>query len=86
MKNSLCVHIKLEIEGTMSCLLHYSPKFYINAFLFVGLTSLVTLVNFDWLFYEVESSRGYFVYHHWEFIEHFLIPLGPLLKILLHPE
>ena len=31
---------------------HYdtSPqKFYYNVFLFVGLTTLVTLVNFDWL-------------------------------------
>ena len=30
-------------------LLHQSPKFYNNVFLFVGLKTLGTLVNFDWL-------------------------------------
>ena len=36
-------------EGTLGYLLHQSPKFYINVFMFVGLTFLGTLVNFDWL-------------------------------------
>ena len=36
-----------EKDGTMGCLLHWSPKFYNNVFLFVGLTTLGTLVNFD---------------------------------------
>ena len=37
-----------EREGTLGCLLHQSPKFYINIFLFVGLTTLGTIMNFDW--------------------------------------
>ena len=33
------------------------PKFYNNIFLFVWLTSLETLVNFDWLIHLVECSN-----------------------------
>ena len=32
-------------------------KYYNNVFLFVGLTTLGTLVNFDWLAHEVEYSN-----------------------------
>ena len=38
-----------EREGTMGCLLHKYPKFYNNVFIFVGLTTLGTLVNFNLL-------------------------------------
>ena len=31
-------------EGTMGYLFHKSPKFYINVFLFVGLTTLETFI------------------------------------------
>ena len=37
--------------------LHQCPKFYINVFFFVGLTTLETLVNFDYLFHLVECSN-----------------------------
>ena len=37
-----------EKGGTMGYLLNYSPKFYYNVILFVGLTSLGTWVKFDW--------------------------------------
>ena len=33
----------------MGCLLHQSPKFYDNLFLIVGLITLRTLMDFDWL-------------------------------------
>ena len=36
-------------EGTMEHLLNYSLKFYNNVFSFVDLTTLGTVVNFDWL-------------------------------------
>ena len=36
-------------EGTLSCLLNYSPKFYNFVFLFVCLTTLGTFIEFDWL-------------------------------------
>ena len=36
-------------EGTMGCLLHKSQKFYNNVFVFVSFTSLVTLVDSNWL-------------------------------------
>ena len=32
-------------EGTLGCLLHWFPKFYNNVFLFVGLTTLGTLIK-----------------------------------------
>ena len=32
----------------MGCSLHQYPKFYDNVFLFVGLTTFVSLMNFDW--------------------------------------
>ena len=41
--------VKAKREGTMGCLLHQSPKFYNNVFLFISFTTLGTLVNFDWL-------------------------------------
>ncbi len=78
-------------EGTMDCLLHYSPKFY-NIFVFVGLTTLGTL-NFDWLVYKVEclyiSSQPLILIYKKEvilciiigdvrqFIGHCLFPLDP---------
>ena len=39
-----------EREGTWGCL-HWYPKFYNNVFLFVGLTTLGTFIDFDfdWL-------------------------------------
>ena len=40
-----------EREGTLGRLLHQSPKFYDNVFLFVCLTTLETLIKFDWLVY-----------------------------------
>ena len=40
-----------EREGTMGCLSLKSPKFYKTVFLFVGLSTLGTLMNFDWLVY-----------------------------------
>ena len=43
--------IKDQREGTMGCLLHWSPRFYSNVFLLVGLTTLGTSVNFDCLFH-----------------------------------
>ena len=36
-------------RGHLGCLLLQSPKFYINVFLFVDITTLGTLVNFEWL-------------------------------------
>ena len=69
-----------EREGTMGCLLPQSPKFCNNDFLFVGLTTLETLMNFDWYFLYVECSnvstnsfnlqKGQFAYHYcsWESI------------------
>ena len=44
-------------EGTIGCLLHQSPKIYNNVFVFVDLTTLGTLVNFDWLFHLAECSK-----------------------------
>ena len=55
-----------ERGGTMGCLLHKSSKFYNNIFLFVGLTTLGNLVNFDWLVNQVEFpnvSTTYFNLH-----------------------
>ena len=60
----------------MGCLSHYSPKFYYNVFLFVGLSTVGTLVNFTWIVQIISSvqmfqslivmyRRGNFVYHHW---------------------
>ena len=46
-----------ERERTMGYLLHQSPKFNNNVLLFVGLTTLGTLVNFNWLVYQVECSN-----------------------------
>ena len=37
-----------EREGTMGCLLHWSPKFYNNVFFFVGLWGLVWIL-IGWL-------------------------------------
>ena len=37
-------------EGTFGCLLHYYPKFYNNVFIFVGLITLGTFIEF-WLVY-----------------------------------
>ena len=56
----------------MGCLFHQSPRFYNYDFLFVGLTSLVHLVNFDWLIHYDVCSNGLttnfnlqnFVYRH----------------------
>ncbi len=36
-------------RGDNGRLLHLSPKFFNNVFLFVGWTTLETLLNFDWL-------------------------------------
>ena len=47
---TVCIFLQsngAEREGTMGYLLHQSPKFYDNVFLFVRLTFLGTLVNFD---------------------------------------
>ena len=33
-------------EGVLGCLLHYFPKFYNNAFLFLGLTTLGNIIEF----------------------------------------
>ena len=44
-------------EGTLICLLHLSPKFYYNVFLFVGLTTLETFIKFDWLVYQFECPN-----------------------------
>ncbi len=54
-------------------IIHKSPKFYNNVFLFVGLTTLGVLLNFNLLVYQVECLNvfiviyriGNFVYHHW---------------------
>ncbi len=57
-----------ERERTMGCLLHEPSKFYNNVFLFFGLTTLETLVNFDWLIYCIECpnvSTTSFNLHHW---------------------
>ena len=40
--------------GAMGCLLHLFQKFYNNVFLYVGLTSLLALLYFDWLIHLVE--------------------------------
>ena len=44
-------------RGTRGCLLHWSPKFNNNVFLLVGLTTLGTSVNFDWLVHSFECSN-----------------------------
>ena len=60
----------------MGCLLHESPKFHNTVFLFVGLTTLGTLMIFciGWFFnFGVQTFQpliliyrsGNFVYHHW---------------------
>ena len=36
----------LRREGTLGCLLHFSPKFYNNVFLFVSLTTLGAFIEF----------------------------------------
>ena len=64
--------IREQSGDKMGCLLHQSPKFYNNAFLFVGLTTLGT---FNWLIryleiYHVSTTiliyiRGNFLLHHW---------------------
>ena len=64
---------KPEREGTMGCLLHQYPKFYNKVFLFFGLITIRTWVNFDWLAQTFQPliviyRRGNFVYHHWECI------------------
>ena len=41
-------------EGTLGCLLDKSPKFYNNVSLFVALTTLGTLMNFDFLVHLVD--------------------------------
>ena len=41
----------------MDCLLQESLKSYNNVFLFAGLTTLGTLVNFDWLVHSVDCSN-----------------------------
>ena len=43
-------HYQREV-GAISCLLHQSLKFNNNVFLFFGLTTLGTFMNFDWLVY-----------------------------------
>ena len=60
---------KTQKKGTMCCLLHKSPKFFNNLFLFVVLTTLGTFVNLFCLVYQVECSivvykSGNFEYHH----------------------
>ena len=65
-----------ERGGTIGCLINKSPKFYINGFLFVRLTTLGTLIEFLYLccfimFSIIVSTiilinrRVNFVYHHW---------------------
>ena len=63
------MYLEPEKEGTMGYLLHKSPKFYYNVFLFIGLNTLGTLNEFDWLVYQIEFQpliviyrRGNFVY------------------------
>ena len=35
-------------EGTLGCLMHYSPKFYNDVIFFLGSTTLGIFINFDW--------------------------------------
>ena len=46
-----------ERGGIIGCLLHQSPKLCNKDFLIIGLTTLQTLVNFDWLIHQVKSSN-----------------------------
>ena len=77
-------------EGTLGCLLNWSPKFYNNIFLFVGLTLFGTFIKFwlvslsSWmsklstLICDVQISN--FVYCHcevYQYIGHCLFPLDP---------
>ena len=70
-------------EGTLGCWLHWSPKFYNTVVLFIGSTTLGTLVNFNVSVQTfqpliVNNIRGNFVYHHWGcalIYQHCLIPL-----------
>ena len=58
----------------MGCLLHLSPNFYDNVFLFAGLTSVGTLYNFNWLVHLVECI---IIGDLHQSIGHCFIPLDP---------
>ena len=64
------------MEGTMGCLLHYSPKFCNNGFLFVGLITLGTFFKILIVYYVkcltfqpliVINRRCNFVWYDWVF-------------------
>ena len=57
----LCQDYKSGRKGTMVCLLHSSPKFYNNVFLFVGLSTFGTFIEF-WLVGSLSSESKRFNY------------------------
>ena len=72
---SCSLHIKESREwGELGCLFYMPLKIYNYVILFVGLTTLGTFVNFDWLSVHTFQPliciyfRGNFVCHYWGFI------------------
>ena len=62
-------------EGTLSCLLHQSPNFNNNVYLFVGLTTFGLLLNLDWLVHYVDCPNFYpliVIYRRVNFVYHYL--------------
>ena len=84
---SLCIFVQGGGGGALGCLIHLSPKFYNNIFLFVGSITLGTLVNFDWLahsnvqplilIYRISNFVFIFIWDVHQFNGHCLIPLDP---------
>ena len=74
-------------QGTLGCLLHQSPKFFNNVFLFIGWTTLGTFIkfwlvgSFSWVPKSIQSQEWVILciiigdVH--KFIDHCLIPLDP---------
>ena len=76
----------------MDCLLYQSPTFYNIAFLFAGLSTFGTWVNFNWIAHYVECSnvstthlnlqKGISIWDVHQFIDHFVIPLDSCNKVI----
>ena len=72
-KHALNLLLHMTERGDNGLIINVSPKCQDNAFLFVGLKTLGTYDEFDWLVYCVKTnncifSRDNFVYHHWVYM------------------
>ena len=63
----------------MSCLLHQSPKFDNNVLIFVGLTTLVAFVKFDWLIHTKRVILCIIIRNVHQISSHCLITLDPCI-------